>query len=147
MPVERARKAMIRKQAVNCCTCIFCALYVRTSYGSTLGAKPLPLPLQKTEDTTAWLGIWEVCFALLFITGLILGIRWLFFRAGFYKSPSAGSAGRSIQILERKQIGAGQSLLLIRCCDTQVLLHQSKGRLSTLCVVEREKDKKREDAK
>jgi len=28
---------------------------------------------------------------------------------------------------------------LVRCRDTEVLLHQSKGRLSTLCVLDAEK--------
>ena len=68
------------------------------------------------------------------------GIRWLFGRLGFGnttdKTGLIGSKQRNIHILERKPLGARQSLLLVRCKDTEVLLHQSKGRLSTLCVVE-----------
>ena len=140
MPAERARKAMIRKRAFNRCSYVLCALFVRTSFGGFLAAVPLPLPTPKTENTLKWLGVWEVCFALLIIVGLIWGIRWIFGRLGFgnisEKTTTSGSKGRKIQIIERKPLGGRQSLLLVRCKNTEVLLHQSKGRLSTLCVVD-----------
>ncbi|MBC8523172.1 FliO/MopB family protein [PVC group bacterium] len=136
---------MIRKPAINCCTFILCELFVRPSFGSILGAQHLPLPSPKTDGTTSWLGLWEVFFALLVIAGLIFAIRWLFGRTGLGKTPSVGSRRRNIQIIERKPLGARQSLLLVRCRDTEVLLHQSKGRLSTLCVVEMDEDIKKED--
>ena len=131
---------MIRKRAINCYTYVLCALFVRTSFGGFLAAQPLPLPASKPENSAQWLGVWQVCFALLIVVGLILGIRWIFWRIGFgnicQKTSLSGSKGRSIQIIERKALGGRQSLLLVRCKNTEVLLHQSKARLSTLCVVD-----------
>jgi len=99
------------------------------------------LPTPKPEQVTAWLGLWEVCFALLVITGLILAIRWMFGRMNSHKTPLMGLKNRNIQIIERKPLGGRQSLLLVRCRDTEVLLHQSRGHLSTLCVVDPESNK------
>ena len=134
-PAVRARKAMIRKRAIYCYTSILCALLVRTAFAGISAAQPLPIPLPIAKNTTAWLGIWEVGFALLLIVGLILAIRWLFGRVGLGNTTVVGSKRRNIQIIERKPLGARQSLLLVRCRETEVLIHQSKGRLSTLCVV------------
>ena len=141
MPAERARKAMIRKQAINRCIYIVCALLVRPSFGGFIGSQPLPLPTPKTDQVTQWLGLWEVCFALSVIAGMIFAIRWVFGRMNGGKTPLIASKQRNIQIIERKPLGGRQSLLLVRCRDTEVLLHQSKGRLTTLCVVDAENAK------
>ncbi|MBT4584129.1 MAG: FliO/MopB family protein [Phycisphaerae bacterium] len=130
---------MIRKRAINCCIYILSALFVRTSFGGYLASQPLPLPTPKAEQTTVWLGLWDVCLALLVIVGLLFVIRWLFGRMCGGKTPIVGSKQRNISIVERKPLGGRQSLLLVRCRDTEVLLHQSKGRLSTLCVLDAEK--------
>jgi flagellar biogenesis protein FliO len=140
MPAERARKAMIRKQAINRCIYILCALLVRPSFGGFIPAQPLPLPTPKSNQAASWLGLWEVCFALLVIAGLIFAIQLLFRRMNDGKTPFIGLKQRNIQIIERKPLGRSQSLLLVRCRDTEVLLHQSKGRLSTLCVVDSENE-------
>jgi flagellar biogenesis protein FliO len=140
MPAERARKAMIRKQAINRCIYILSALIVRPSFGGFIAASPLPLPTPKSTQATHWLGLWEVCFALLVIAGLIFTIRWIFGLMNDGKTPLIGSKQRNIQIIERKPLGGRQSLLLVRCRDTEVLLHQSKGRLTTLCAVDSENE-------
>lgn len=127
---------MIRKQAIYCYIHVFCALFVQTSLGSVLEAKPLPLPTEKTETSTTMLGIWEVCWALLIIACLIFAIQWILRRSGVGVLPTTGSSQRAIRIIERKPLGARQSLVLVRCRETEVLLHQSKGKLSTLCVIE-----------
>ena len=142
MPAERARKAMIRKQAINPCIYILCALQVRPSFGGFIGSQPLPLPTSKAEQATQWLGLWQVCFALLVIASLMFALRWLFGRMNGGKTSLVGVKQRNIHIIERKPIGGRQTLLLVRCRETEVLLHQSKGRLTTLCVVDSENEEK-----
>lgn len=127
---------MIRKRAIYCCMYVFCALCVHTSLGSALDAKPLPLPTEKTESSTSMLGVWEVCWALLIIACLIFGLQWIVRRSGVGGLSTASSSKRIIRIIERKPLGARQSLVLVQCRETEVLLHQSKGTLSTLCVIE-----------
>lgn len=82
-------------------------------------------------------GLWNVFFVLLIIVALLFLIRWFMLRTNRAIGQSA-KQGKSIQILERKALGARQSLLLVEVCGKKVLLHQSKGTLTPLCEVDPE---------
>ncbi|MDP7009329.1 MAG: flagellar biosynthetic protein FliO [Phycisphaerales bacterium] len=127
---------MNRMKAINYCSCVWCALSLCTLAQNVRASQPLPIPTPKSETTAHWLGVWEVCFALLIVAAILFVIRLIFGRLGIGNTPSVGGTNRKIKIVERKPLGSRQSLLLVQCRDTEVLLHQSKNTLSTLCIVE-----------
>jgi flagellar biogenesis protein FliO len=133
------RMAKMRSIALICCNCVFALLSVRTVCAAE--STPLPLPSDDSAVFAIGNGLWRVLLALLVIAGILLAIRWFVQRTNRASGQDA-STGKSIQILERKVLGARQALLLVEVCGKKVLLHQSKGALVPLCEIEAEEGTK-----
>ncbi len=131
--------AKMRSIALICCYCVFALLSVRLVRADE--SSPLPLPSDDSAVFAMGNGLWRVLFALLVIAGLLVAIRWFVQRTHRANIQNA-TGGKSIQILERKALGARQSLLLVEVCGKKVLLHQSRGTLAPLCEIEAEKGAK-----
>ncbi|MBC8310141.1 MAG: FliO/MopB family protein [Phycisphaerales bacterium] len=125
--------AKMRSVALQCCSCVISVLSVRTSYASE--STPLPLPANAQEVLSMGLGTFRVLIALAIIVCLIIAIRWVIKRGSGSLGTVMGQ-GTSIEIIERKALGAKQALVLVRVKDKGVLLHQVKGNLTPLCEVD-----------
>ena len=131
------RMAKMRSIALNCCSCVFIWLSVRTAGAAE--STPLPLPSDGSDVFSVGNGIWRVFFALAIVIAVILLIRWFVGRANNAGTVN-GRSGKSITIIERKPLGPRQSLLLVQVCDKKVLLHQGRGTLTRLCEIEEKDD-------
>jgi flagellar biogenesis protein FliO len=127
------RMAKTRSIALICCNCVFASLSVRTVEATE--STPLPMPSSESTVFSMDAGLWRVFFALLIVAGILLGIRW-FIRRTFGGSSHNEVSGKTIQVIERKALGARQSLLLVKVGNKKVLLHQTKGALVPLCELE-----------
>jgi flagellar biogenesis protein FliO len=87
------------------------------------------------------LGTFRVLIALAIIVCLIIAIRWVIKRGSGSLGTVMGQ-GTSIEIIERKALGAKQALVLVRVKNKGVLLHQVKGNLTPLCEVDLQESQK-----
>jgi len=125
--------AKMRSVALYCCSCIILVLSVRSASASE--SMPLPLPTESQDVLSMGMGTVKVLIALAIIICLIFAIRWAIKRGGVTLG-TIGGQGTSIEIIERKALGAKQALILVRVKDKGVLLHQARGNLTPLCEVD-----------